>query len=112
VTQALTSLFTDDPPLFLPRAPYGYYEPALILRDLMLGGFVAPELETVEFRSTAPSPMDPAIGFCQGSPLRAEIEARGSLDDATDAAAEEVERRFGAGPVDGKIQAHVVTAAA
>ena len=55
----------------------------------------------------------PAIAFCQGTPLRAEIEARGAarLDEATDAAAAAVARKFGTHSVDGKIQAHVVTIA-
>ena len=57
-------------------------------------------------------PRDPAIGFCQGSPLRTEIEARDKsmLERATDAAAEAIAGKLGRGPIDGKIQAHVITA--
>ena len=64
-------------------------------------------------RGRASSARDPAIGFCQGSPLRNEIEARDKsrLDEVTDAAAEAVAKRLGRGPIDGKIQAHVVMAA-
>ena len=53
----------------------------------------------------------PAIAFCQGTPLRNEIEARDAsrLGEATDVAAEAVAQRFGKGAVDGKIQAHIVT---
>jgi hypothetical protein len=48
--------------------------------------------------------------FCQGTPLRGEIEARGAsrLDEATDVAAEAIAKRFGRGPVEGRIQALVV----
>ena len=62
-------------------------------------------------RSRAKSPRDPAIAYCQGTPLRSEIEARDAsrLEEATDAAAEAIGRRFGRGDVDGKMQAHVVT---
>ena len=62
-------------------------------------------------RSRANSPGMPAIAFCQGTPLRSEIEARDAsrLEEATDAAAEAIGRRFGRGEVDGKMQAHVVT---
>jgi hypothetical protein len=60
----------------------------------------------------APSCRDPAIGYCQGTPLRNEIEARdpGRLVEATEAAASKISAQFGNGPVDGKIQAHVITA--
>jgi hypothetical protein len=53
----------------------------------------------------------PAIAFCQGTPLRNEIEARdhSRLAEATDVAAEAIARRFGRGAVDGKMQAHIIT---
>jgi hypothetical protein len=65
----------------------------------------------VTARSRADSARVPAVAYCQGTPLRNEIEARAParLDEATDAAAEAIAQRFGRGPVDGKIQAHVVT---
>jgi SAM-dependent methyltransferase len=114
VSDALASLFPDDPPRFMRRVPHGYHDPAVIARDLALGGFTAePRAETVAERSRADSPEVPAIAFCQGTPVRTEIEARapGRLDEATDLAAEAIARRFGRGAVDGKIQAHVVTVA-
>ena len=44
--------------------------------------------------------------------LRNEIEARdaGKLEEVTEAAAAKIGARFGSGPVDGMIQAHVITA--
>ena len=68
------------------------------------------DVTTVAARSQADSPRIPALAYCQGTPLRSEIEARGKvgLDEATDVAAEAVAKRFGRGAVDGKIQAHVV----
>ena len=62
-------------------------------------------------RSRAASPQIPAIAYCQGTPLRNEIEAHDSsaLSSATDLAAHAIAERFGAGPVDGKIQAHIVS---
>ena len=112
VTTALESVFPNDPPRFMARTPHGYYHVASIVRDLESGGFVAsPRIDTVAARSRAPSPRGPAIAYCQGTPLRNEIEARDKsrLGEATDIAAEAVARRFGPGPVDGKIQAHIVT---
>ena len=111
VTTALESLFPNDPPRFMARTPHGYYERRRIEQDLASGGFVAsPTFTTVTTRSRAESPRVPAIAYCQGTPLRSEIEARGSarLGEATDVAAEAIAERFGRGAVDGKLQAHVI----
>jgi hypothetical protein len=61
----------------------------------------------------APSAREPAIGYCQGTPLRNEIEARDKLklEEATTVAAEALAGRFGNGAVDGRIRALVITAA-
>jgi SAM-dependent methyltransferase len=111
VTAALAPLFPEDPPRFLARIPHGYHARPQIAQDLAGGGFAAsPEFVTVAARSRAGSPRDPAIAFCQGTPLRSEIEARDAsrLGEATDAAAEAMGRRFGRGEVEGKMQAHVI----
>jgi SAM-dependent methyltransferase len=111
VTMALESVFPDDPPRFLERTPHGYHERAAIERDLANGGFEMPVLiETLAARSRAKSAEVPAIAYCQGTPLRNEIETRGAsrLAEATDAAARAIAQRFGSGTVDGKIQALVV----
>jgi SAM-dependent methyltransferase len=112
VTTALESLFPKDPPRFLARTPHGYYDRPTIERDLADGGFTAsPQITTVAARSRAKSSRVPAIAYCQGTPLRNEIEARDAsrLGEATDLAAEAIAQRFGRGAVDGKIQAHIVT---
>ena len=69
-----------------------------------------PRIETVAARSRARTAREPAIAYCQGTPLRNEIEARSGdgLAEATEACTAAIADRFGAGPVDGKIQAHVV----
>jgi predicted NUDIX family NTP pyrophosphohydrolase len=112
VTAALGVLFPEDPPRFLARTPHGYNDLAVISRDLTAAGFASPpDISTVAARSQAASARVPAIAYCQGSPLRNEIEAHGEsrLAEATDIAAEAIARRFGPGAVDGKIQAHIVT---
>jgi SAM-dependent methyltransferase len=111
VMTALASMFPADPPRFMARTPHGYHDRRTIERDLAYGGFPsAPEITTVEARSQAASARIPAIAYCQGTPVRNEIEARDAsrLDEATDAAEQALARRFGTGAVDGKIQAHVV----
>jgi SAM-dependent methyltransferase len=112
VTTALESLFPKDPPRFLARTPHGYYDLARVERDLRSVGFASPpHVHTVAARSRAASPLIPALAYCQGTPLRNEIEARDQsrLGEATDHAAAAIAERFGPGPVDSKIQAHVVT---
>src|SRR5215471_4936711 len=112
VTTALESLFPSNPPRFLARTPHGYHDHRIIDRDLANGGFIAsPRIDTVAARSRATSARIPAIAYCQGTPLRNEIEARDAsrLGEATDIAAEAIGKRFGRRAVDGKIQAHVVT---
>ena len=112
VTQSLEPIFPNDPPRFLARTPHGYYDTAEIARDLAAAGFDTPGVETVTARSQAASARVPAIGYCQGTPLRNEIEARDAsrLLEATHAATRGIAARFGEGPVDGRIQAYVVTA--
>jgi len=112
VTRALESVFPQDPPRFMARTPHGYHDRRAIERDLADGGFQrAPRIDTIAARSRAASPRIPAIAYCQGTPLRNEIEARdaGRLGAATDVAAQAIAERFGQGAVDGKIQAHVIT---
>ena len=110
VTRAVGRLFPDDPPRFLARTPHGYHDRVIIENDLARGGFTqSASIRTLAQRSRADSPMIPSIAYCQGTPLRNEIEAHGrGLDEATSAGAAEIAQRFGEGSVDGKIQAHVV----
>ena len=112
VTKSLASLFPQDPPRYHARIPHGYYDRATIERDLVAGGFTgSPEFTTVAARSQARSPRVPAIAYCQGTPLRSEIEARdpSRLGDATVVAMKAIAQRFGPGAVEGKIQAHIIT---
>jgi len=112
ITDALKTLYPDDPPLFLARTPYGYNDEARIRDELRAAGFVDIAIDAIDYRSRAPSSRDAVIGLCQGSPLRTEIEARkgATLEEATTRAAEAVAKRFGGGAVDGRIRALVVTA--
>jgi SAM-dependent methyltransferase len=112
VTTALAALFPHDPPRFLARTPHGYHDRTIIERDLAQAGFdTPPRFETVTAQSRASSARVPAVGYCQGTPLRNEIVAQGAsrLAHATDVAADAVAQRFGAGPVDAQIQAHLVS---
>ncbi len=112
VTTALEGLFPDDPPRFLARTPHGYNDPGTIRKELADAGFTGQvTIETITARSRAESALAPAVAYCQGTPLRNEIEARSSsgLEVATDVATRALAGRFGQCAVDGKIQALVVT---
>jgi ubiquinone/menaquinone biosynthesis C-methylase UbiE len=96
VTKAMSALYPDDPPLFLPRTA-GFERCSLSRRDDI---------------STAAGPQVPAIAYCRGTPLRNEIEARdpGGLERATAVAAAAIHARYGDGPIEGRISAVVVVA--
>jgi SAM-dependent methyltransferase len=111
VSGALELIFPEDPPYFMTRTPHGYYDIEIIQRDLRNAGFIAaPVIETMAARSIADSASIPALAYCQGTPLRNEIEARNNalLGQVTEAAENAIVARFGRGRVDGKIQAHII----
>jgi ubiquinone/menaquinone biosynthesis C-methylase UbiE len=112
VTDALATFFPNDPPRFMARTPHGYHDTALIRSDLAKAGFYNVTIETREAQSVAPSARHVALAYCQGTPLRNEIEARGPdrLEAATDHAASVIATRHGNGKISAKIQAHVVLA--
>ena len=110
VTNALAEIFPDDPPRFLARTPHGYHDTSLIRRELEDAGFSRVAIETRAEQSRASSPRLPAVAYCQGTPLRNEIEARGKLETATDHVAAAITARHGSGEVAAKIQAHVIVA--
>ncbi len=82
IGDALAAHFPDDPPNFYARIPFGYHDPARIEADLRAAGFTGIAIETVALASRVDA-RAAATGLCQGTPLRAEIEARGDLDEAT-----------------------------
>ena len=112
VTKAVASVFPDDPPRFLARTPHGYHDVALIRDDLRRAGFADVAIET-HARPSRPTPArEVAMAYCQGTPLRNEIEARDAtlLELATARAADAIANHHGAEIVSGKMQAHVIVA--
>lgn len=113
VTQTLAPLYPADPPRFMARTPHGYFDRAALAADLAAAGFdAAPAFETVSARSRGESARSVAVAYCEGTPMRGEIEARSAigpgLAEATAASEAALVRRFGSGPVDGRIRAIVV----
>jgi ubiquinone/menaquinone biosynthesis C-methylase UbiE len=95
VTNALAEVFPDDPPRFLARTPHGYHDTALIQSELEKARFSSVAFETRADQSRASSPRHAAVAYCQGTPLRNEIEARDAakLEAATDYAATKIADR-------------------
>lgn len=114
VTNALAEFFPDDPPRFMARTPHGYHDTAQIRSDLAKAGFSNVTVDTRTEESRAPSARYVAVAYCQGTPLRNEIEARGAdkLEAATEHVASALARKHGNGEVAAKIQAHVIMARA
>ncbi len=112
VTQSASAIFPDDPPHFLARTPHGYHDTNIIKQQLVEAGFKDISIATVEETSRAASASLAAIAYCQGTPLRNEIEARDKslLDHVTRQATQAIVEQYGSGPVEAKIQAHVITA--
>jgi ubiquinone/menaquinone biosynthesis C-methylase UbiE len=113
VTAALAERFPHDPPRFMARTPHGYHDAEQIRGELGTAGFKDISIETVVKTSRAESAREVAVAYCQGTPLRNEIETRdpASLEDATGLAAVALTERFGSGPVNGRIAALVISAA-
>jgi len=113
VTDAVAAWLPAGSPLpFLARIPHGYHDVGVIESELRRAGFTRFAAEIVVKQSRAPSPREPAIGYCEGTPMRGEIEsgAPGRLTEITEAAVAAVAAKFGDGTVDAKMQAIVVAA--
>jgi ubiquinone/menaquinone biosynthesis C-methylase UbiE len=89
VAQAVARSFEADARNFLQRVPFAYHNKALVEADLRAAGFLDIVAETVTKRSRVATAREAAVGLCLGTPLRAEIEARGParLEQVIDAAA-------------------------
>ncbi|MEA2786381.1 MAG: hypothetical protein QOF71_2485 [Candidatus Eremiobacteraeota bacterium] len=112
VARAAADAFPDDPPSFLARTPYGHGDSAVTETELRAAGFTKVDITTIDAPSRAASPYDPAIGFCQGTPLRSEIEGRdpARLAAVTESAARAVAARYGEGPIEATMRAFVFDA--
>jgi SAM-dependent methyltransferase len=112
VHETVAAMFPDDPPMFIVRTPMGYHDIGRVRADLARAGFIDSTVDTLKLPFRTPSARNPAFGLTQGSPLGAEIAARdpAGLDRAVEAATEAIARRFGPGPIEASMQAHIFTA--
>jgi ubiquinone/menaquinone biosynthesis C-methylase UbiE len=112
VTETAATVFPRDPPMFLARTPHGYHDIDQIDAELRQAGFAAVDITTLQETSNAASARDPAVAYCQGTPLRNEIEACDphALPSVTDRCAAAIAKVHGEGPVSGRIRGHVIAA--
>jgi ubiquinone/menaquinone biosynthesis C-methylase UbiE len=112
VSDQVIEMFPEDPPRFIERTPFGYFDEDRILGELELAGFETIGFESVDKVSRAPSARDVAVGLTQGTPLRGELEARapGRLDEITEKVAQALARQFGDASIENRMRALVVTA--
>ncbi len=108
----VASLFPQSPPNFMATLPHGYYDVEGIRKTLAEAGFEEIAAEVLPKRSRAPLAQEAAMAYCQGTPMRSEIEARDptKLQLATDLTAKAIADKFGTGAIDAGIQAIVFTA--
>lgn len=101
VHEAVAGCFPDNPPGFFRRTPHGYFDVAAITATLREAGFTSVRSERLALPCRAPSAAHVAHAFCQGTPLRNEIEARAPerLGEVTGVAAVALRKAFGDGPV-------------
>ena len=111
VHKTLTTMFPDDPPRFIERTAMGYHDVAKIRADLARAGFTESIVDTRRLPCLITSARHGALGMIQGSPVGAEVTARdpSGLDKAVDAVTQAITERFGPGPIEATMQAHIVT---
>jgi ubiquinone/menaquinone biosynthesis C-methylase UbiE len=109
--ESLGVVFPTDTPDFLLTTPHGYSDPEVIAGDLRSAGFDDVTVEPVTVQGRADSTADLVLGYCTGTPVRAQLEPRGDLDATVERVTEEVERRLGPGPLTGDMTAMVIDAA-
>jgi SAM-dependent methyltransferase len=108
----LREMFPADPPLFIGRVLHGYSDNETIDDDLTAAGFTDAIYSSVELPYASASAYDVAAGYCQGTGLRAEIDARvpGGIDRVTQSVAAALVQRFGSGPIEAVMRAHIISA--
>lgn len=108
--EALAKRYPAHPNWFLERTPCGYFDPDKIQADLNAAGLPSAKMEVVRLTGSASGPRAPALGFCQGSPMMAEIKGidPDGLEAATDAVETAQRDKFGSGPFNVELTALVV----
>lgn len=110
--ESLKAAFPDNPPRFMERGPFSYYEPEWIERDLRAAGFEQIDVETLELKSRSASADDGARGLVYGSPMGVELAdyGPGALDRVYEDLAQAGRQYEGPDGFEAPMRAHIVTA--
>jgi len=105
------TFFEEDPPDFY-KIPCGMGDKAEAVRLTEDAGFKNVVIETVALTGSSSSARSAAQGLVKGNPVINAIRERGTadVDEIVVALAGALEARFGAGPLQVPLRAHVVTA--
>lgn len=111
-SEAVADLYPILSDRLLRRAAYAYHDCSEIEHDLLSAGFDSVVVETVQRTSRLGSAREAAIGFCQGSAIRLDIEEQGAdaLERATQAAATALARFENSGSFEAPMSAHIAVA--
>lgn len=100
VAEVVTAALRGSPPPldFLARTPYGHSDPATIAEELATAGFAQVTIEHLDGTSRC-TPHTGAVAYCEGTPLRGEIERHPvlGLESATALAEAALAQRYGDG---------------
>ncbi|MEJ2885088.1 class I SAM-dependent methyltransferase [Actinomycetospora aeridis] len=107
---ALERVFGDDAPTFVTAIPHGYHDTKQVTADVHAGGLEVVGLATMTVEGRADDARQIAVGFCTGSPLRAELVRRGDLDATVEQVATTMTELLGPGPVRATMTAHLIEA--
>jgi SAM-dependent methyltransferase len=107
---SLASLFPADPPVFMHTVPHRCDDPDVLAAEVADAGLTVVVAERVVRRSAPAAAATIAAGVCFGTPLRAEIEARGDLDDAVAHVTAALHEHLGADDISGSMTAVIVEA--
>jgi len=112
IQDVMDALFPTDPPRFVGHVLHGYHDNEVIDDGLTEAGFTDAIYTAVELPFAAASARDIAIGYCFGTKLLEEIEARapGEAERITDATVAALEQRFGTGAIEASMRAHIISA--
>ncbi|MFI9503408.1 class I SAM-dependent methyltransferase [Nocardia sp. NPDC052566] len=105
ITEALCAAAPDEPLEFFRRTPYGYFDIDQIRGELATAGFEETSGQYIDGSSHATA-QTAAVAFCQGTPLRGEIERHPTLDleSATTIAATALREHYGSEAFDAPIR--------
>lgn len=110
---ALEDVFPNDPPRFLADTLFGYGDTEIIDEDLTKAGFTDAIYTSVDLPFVAASARDVAVGYCLGTALQPELEARasGDVEQVIADITRLLEKRFGKGAIETGMRAHIISAA-